>query len=438
MYTCLRLFYVCIKIVRVEDRFALLRPDEFDKCRRFLHFVLGRLFIFDLRDRVDDVACELIIDEFQNVKLVLISIGVGVIGRTDFTGGLRNCCQHLGDIALLGDLHAAERLGNFRRCVDGRILHFRQDAEIHKGRARVSADRNGAVGEGDAGCISDIRKARYGCPAVLQRDDDHLVVDDVAACPVDEQSVLFQRIHLLLRGGEEDVTGVPLLDLREKRAGTALSTKTNKVAVVNGMAFPSNVNYQYGFMSGVNYANAKYGTTAECVELPSFAATDLFGNNVGGNYVGDFGDEATGKIVGETLISQGVDVLFVAAGASGNGVFTAAKEAKDVYVIGCDVDQYNDGVNGDSNIILTSGLKVMHSNVTKQLEAIYDGTFTGEDAMLGADTDSTGYVSAEGRQQLSEDALAKLAECYDLLKAGEIATASQWTEYGPTDFPGLN
>lgn len=218
----------------------------------------------------------------------------------------------------------------------------------------------------------------------------------------------------------------------------ALSTKTNKVAVVNGMAFPSNVNYQYGFMSGVNYANAKYGTAAECVELPSFAATDLFGNNVGGNYVGDFGDEATGKIVGETLISQGVDVLFVAAGASGNGVFTAAKEAKDVYVIGCDVDQYNDGVNGDSNIILTSGLKVMHSNVTKQLEAIYDGTFTGEDAMLGADTDSTGYVSAEGRQQLSEDALAKLAECYDLLKAGEIAPASQWTEYGPTDFPGLN
>ena len=218
----------------------------------------------------------------------------------------------------------------------------------------------------------------------------------------------------------------------------ALSTKTNKVAVVNGMGFPSNLNYQYGFMSGVNYANAKYGTTAECVELPSFAATDLFGNNVGGNYVGDFGDEATGKIVGETLISQGVDVLFVAAGASGNGVFTAAKEAKDVYVIGCDVDQYNDGVNGDNNIILTSGLKVMHSNVTKQLEAIYDGTFTGEDAMLGADTDSTGYVSAEGRQQLSEDALAKLAECYDLLKAGEIAPASQWTEYGPTDFPGLN
>ena len=217
----------------------------------------------------------------------------------------------------------------------------------------------------------------------------------------------------------------------------ALSTTSNKVAVVNGIAFPSNVNYEYGFMSGVNYANAKYGTTAEIVELPSYAGTDLAGNNVGGNYVGDFADEATGKVVGETLIGQGVDVIFVAAGSSGNGVFTAAKEANGVYIIGCDVDQYDDGVNGDSNIILTSGLKGMHGNVTKQLERIYDGTFSGEDALLGCDTDSTGYVSAEGRQQLSEDALAKMAECYELLNAGTIVPASGGNGYTPTDFPGL-
>ena len=33
----------------------------------------------------------------------------------------------------------------------------------------------------------------------------------------------------------------------------ALETKSNKVAVVNGIAYPSNVNYQFGFESGVNY-----------------------------------------------------------------------------------------------------------------------------------------------------------------------------------------
>ena len=49
----------------------------------------------------------------------------------------------------------------------------------------------------------------------------------------------------------------------------ALETESGKVAVVNGQPFPSNVNYQYGFEAGVNYANTKYGTTAECVELSS-------------------------------------------------------------------------------------------------------------------------------------------------------------------------
>ena len=217
----------------------------------------------------------------------------------------------------------------------------------------------------------------------------------------------------------------------------AFSTKTGKVAVVTGMPFPTNIRYQYGFMAGVNYANAKYGTSVQAVELPSYAGTDMAGNDVGGNYVGSFGDEAAGKVLGETLINEGCDVLFAAAGSSGNGVLTAVKEAKDVWFVGCDVDQYRDGVNGDANVVLTSALKVMHSNVDKQLEAIYTGTFKGEDALLGADTDSTGYVSEAGHQQLSEDALVKLAECYEKLKAGEIVPPTD-TEYSPTDFPGLN
>ena len=216
----------------------------------------------------------------------------------------------------------------------------------------------------------------------------------------------------------------------------ALATKSNKVAIINGIAYPSNVNYEYGFMAGVNYANAKFGTAAQYVEIPSFAGTDMGGNNVGGNYVGGFADPATGKVVAESLISEGCDVLFAAAGESGNGVLTAVKEADGVWFIGCDVDQYDDGAKGDGNVVLTSSLKVMHLDVQRQLEAIWDGTFAGQDALLGADSDSTGFVSAEGRQQLGEDALAKLLECSELLKKGEIVPPSG-TEYSVTDFPGL-
>jgi basic membrane protein A len=217
----------------------------------------------------------------------------------------------------------------------------------------------------------------------------------------------------------------------------ALESKTGKVAVVNGIAYPSNVNYQYGFMSGVNYANKYYGSKARYVEIPSYAGTDVTGAAVGGNYVGDFSDEATGKVVGAALINQGVDVLFVAAGASGNGVFTAAKEAGSVYLIGCDVDQYDDGRKGNDNIMLTSGLKVMSTNVAKQLQAIKNGTFTGKNDVLGASTDSTGYVSAQGRHKLSADTLTKLQEAYGKLKAGSIVPAANFNGHSPANFPGL-
>ena len=87
--------------------------------------------------------------------------------------------------------------------------------------------------------------------------------------------------------------------------------------------------------------------------------------------------------------------------------------------------------------MLTSCLKVMDVNVQRQLEAIYDGTFAGQDAFLAADTDSTGYVSAEGRQQLSADTLEKLAECYEQVKSGAIVPAANFNGHTPDNFPGL-
>ncbi len=217
----------------------------------------------------------------------------------------------------------------------------------------------------------------------------------------------------------------------------ALQTKTGKVAVVNGVAYPSNVNYQFGFESGVNYAVKHLGAKAELVEIASYAGTDVTGANVGGNYTGNFGDEAAGKVVGNALIQQGCDIIFVAAGASGNGVFTAAKEAGNVMIIGCDTDQYDDGVNGANNIILTSALKNMAINVERQLNAVVDGSFQGGNVTLHADTDSTGYVSAEGRQQLTAETMSALADLYAQVRDGSIVPAANFSGTTPEEFPGL-
>lgn len=214
----------------------------------------------------------------------------------------------------------------------------------------------------------------------------------------------------------------------------ALTTKTGKVASVHGIAYPSNVNYQYGFECGVKYANETEGLNVEVVELPSYAGTDVTGANVGGNYVGSFADEATGKVVAEALIAEGVDIMFVAAGGSGNGVFTAAKEGTDIYVIGCDADQYDDGANGDKNVVLTSALKVMHLVNYNQLNAIKDGSFAGANVTLNAAGDYTGYISADGRNQLSADVIAKIDAAQALVKDGTIVPAANFNGVTPETF----
>lgn len=264
--------------------------------------------------------------------------------------------------------------------------------------------------------------------AIDNPDTKFILVDTFPVDPDDPSGTLvLDNVYAMLFAEQESgfFAGV----------AAALETKTNKVAVINGVAYPSNVNYQYGFECGVKYANAIYGTKAEVVELPSQAGTDVTGANVGGNYIGSFADEATGKIVGNQLINEGCDILFVAAGGSGNGVFTAAKESKGkVKVIGCDVDQWDDGVVGDDNIILTSVLKVMGINVDRTLQKIKDGTFVGANEVLQADTDSTGFVKEEGRHQLQDSTIAKLDEVYQLVKNKEIIPASNFGGFTPDEF----
>ncbi len=261
-----------------------------------------------------------------------------------------------------------------------------------------------------------------------QNPEKKFILVDTNPAPIDGTEV-FENVYAMTFKEEESgfFAGV----------AAALETKTGKVAVVNGIAFPSNVNYQYGFESGVNYAVKHLGAKAEAIEIASYAGEDVNKTNVGGNYIGTFNDPANGKVVGNALISQGVDVLFVAAGGSGAGVFTAAKEGKDIKVIGCDVDEWENGAFDGGNVILTSVIKNMSMNVEKQLKAIAGGTFKGGNELLGVDSDSTGYIEAEGRQQMKPETIKTLGEVKATMKGGTIVPAANFNGHTPEAFPGL-
>ena len=76
----------------------------------------------------------------------------------------------------------------------------------------------------------------------------------------------------------------------------------------------------------------------------------------------------------------------------------------------------------------------MGANVERVLNEVKDGTFQGANVVLTAETDSTGYVSEEGRCQLSAETIEKIDAAYEKVKAGEIVPASATNGITPDDF----
>lgn len=135
----------------------------------------------------------------------------------------------------------------------------------------------------------------------------------------------------------------------------ALKSKTAKVGFVGGMDIPLIRRFAMGYSAGVKYANPK----AKVIE----------------NFIGVTGEAwnnpAKAKELALSQISAGADVIFVAAGASGSGVFDATEEKK-VYAIGVDSNQ--NWIK--PGIILTSMLKRVDIAVYETIKQTQDGKFT--------------------------------------------------------------
>ncbi len=113
----------------------------------------------------------------------------------------------------------------------------------------------------------------------------------------------------------------------------ALETKTGKVGFIGGMEIPAVQKFGWGYVAGVAYANQTYGTNAQVTNYV---------------YQGTFNDVAAGQTLAGTFYNDGVDIVFHAAGGVGVGVINEGKTRRsageDVWVIGVDVYQYNEGI----------------------------------------------------------------------------------------------
>lgn len=197
----------------------------------------------------------------------------------------------------------------------------------------------------------------------------------------------------------------------------AVEMKESEFGFIGGMATPSVQRFSYGFQQGVNYANKNLGTNI------SLKAENIV-------YQGSFTDKAGGQQVAAQMYDKGVKVIFTAAGGTGVGVITEAKSRAangdtSVYVIGVDVDQYNDGVyNQDTNasVILTSALKKIDQAMIDMIKAEIAGSFPGgQTVTLTVENDGVGLP--ESNPNLSDTTVQKVNEVVEKIKAGEVTVA---------------
>lgn len=139
----------------------------------------------------------------------------------------------------------------------------------------------------------------------------------------------------------------------------ALSTKSNVVGFVGGVDVPLIHKFGAGFKQGVQ--DTKKGVTVKEQYLTETAAE------------GGFSSPDKGESAAEGMIDDKADVIYAAAGLSGQGVIKAASANK-IWAIGVDSDQYNqDALKAYKASILTSAMKNVEGAVYELAKSVKDG-----------------------------------------------------------------
>ncbi|MEV6616121.1 BMP family ABC transporter substrate-binding protein [Streptomyces sp. NPDC051051] len=139
----------------------------------------------------------------------------------------------------------------------------------------------------------------------------------------------------------------------------AKATKSNVVGFIGGVDVPLIHKFEAGYKQGV--ADTKKGVTVKSQYLTETAAE------------GGFSSPDKGESAADGQIDAGADVVYAAAGLSGQGVIKAASANK-IWAIGVDSDQYKqDALKAYKDSILTSAMKNVEGAVFTLAKSVEDG-----------------------------------------------------------------
>ena len=178
----------------------------------------------------------------------------------------------------------------------------------------------------------------------------------------------------------------------------ALASKTGKVGFVGGMDIPLIRKFQCGYEQGVKYANPK---------------AEVFANMTGTTGAA-WNDPARGGELAKAQFSKGADVVFAAAGATGMGVYQAAKDGGKL-AIGVDSNQNH----LQPGTMLTSMLKRVDVAVFNAAK-----NFTPGMSVLGLKESGVGFaMDANNEKLVTADMKKKVEAAQADIISGKIKVA---------------
>ncbi|NEB93246.1 BMP family ABC transporter substrate-binding protein [Streptomyces bauhiniae] len=140
----------------------------------------------------------------------------------------------------------------------------------------------------------------------------------------------------------------------------ALKTKTKHVGFIGGVDVPLIKKFQAGYAQGVKDTNPKVKVDVQYLS---------HGSDTSG-----FASPDKGKEAAQGMLDNGADIVYSAAGSSGNGAIEAVNGKKGAWAIGVDSDQYNiPGLAKYKSSILTSVVKNVDVGVYDFIKSVHDG-----------------------------------------------------------------
>ena len=217
-----------------------------------------------------------------------------------------------------------------------------------------------------------------------------------------------QKFAIIDDSSNADLDNVTCLTFKQEQcsylvgyvAGTM--TETDNVGFVLGMASETMHKFGYGYVAGVLDANEK----AKIQQMNA--------NN--------FADSAIGKTDANTMITNGADIIYHAAGGTGLGVIEACQEGGK-YAIGVDTDQ--NYLAPDT--VLTSAMKRVDNAVYDTTEQLINGTIKGGEAIY--DLTNEGVDIAPTKTLLPDDVVSAVEDVKTKIINGEITVPSTKEEF---------